>query len=243
MLSELPFRQISLTVDQPLQGDSTVRQELLRALVDIVWRHPDIHPEHLRYIEGICLVSIASWKRCQQWDTVYSFYDPEDACIKIRQDQIEAPERLEMAFLVALGQSLLGNYCQEKQMDDVFFRQQRVGRIYALTLRDAQSLNSLLSLEELDTYLQLSRMYPLAQEKRIYARTVNATEGFMPPGLFFGLFFAWYLDNRFAPNIDHMMSILKHGVSDLAAEQVEKLHRRKKMIHFFRESVFRGKLL
>ncbi len=243
ILEGLDYRQVSLTADFPLQGDSSIRQELLAALVEIVWRHPDIHPEHLRYVEGIRLVSIASWKRCQQWDTVYSFYDPEDACIKIRQDQIENPERLEMAFLVALGQSLLGNYCQEKRLEDVFYNEQRVGRIYSLSLRDAQSLNSLLSLEALDTYLQLSRMYPLAKHKRMYARTVNATEGFMPPGLLFGLFFAWYLDSRFAPNIDHMMSIMKHGVSDLAAEQVEKLQRRKKMIHFFRESVFRSKLL
>jgi uncharacterized cofD-like protein len=243
ILEGLDYRQVSLTADFPLQGDSTIRQELLAALVEIVWRHPDIHPEHLRYVEGIRLVSIASWKRCQQWDTVYSFYDPEDACIKIRQDQIENPERLEMAFLVALGQSLLGNYCQEKRLEDVFYNEQRVGRIYSLSLRDAQSLNSLLSLEALDTYLQLSRMYPLAKHKRIYARTVNATEGFMPPGLLFGLFFAWYLDSRFAPNIDHMMSIMKHGVSDLAAEQVEKLQRRKKMIHFFRESVFRSNFL
>jgi uncharacterized cofD-like protein len=243
ILEGLDYRQVSLTADFPLQGDSTIRQELLAALVEIVWRHPDIHPEHLRYVEGIRLVSIASWKRCQQWDTVYSFYDPEDACIKIRQDQIENPERLEMAFLVALGQSLLGNYCQEKRIEDVFYNEQRVGRIYSLSLRDAQSLNSLLSLEALDTYLQLSRMYPLAKHKRIYARTVNATEGFMPPGLLFGLFFAWYLDSRFAPNIDHMMSIMKHGVSDLAAEQVEKLQRRKKMIHFFRESVFRSNFL
>ena len=243
ILEGLDYRQVSLTADFPLQGDSSIRQELLAALVEIVWRHPDIHPEHLRYVEGIRLVSIASWKRCQQWDTVYSFYDPEDACIKIRQDQIENPECLEMAFLVALGQSLLGNYCQEKRIEDVFYNEQRVGRIYSLSLRDAQSLNSLLSLEALDTYLQLSRMYPLAKHKRMYARTVNATEGFMPPGLLFGLFFAWYLDSRFAPNIDHMMSIMKHGVSDLAAEQVEKLQRRKKMIHFFRESVFRSKLL
>ncbi|MCW5205119.1 YvcK family protein, partial [Desulfobulbus sp. N2] len=203
------------------------------------WRHPDIHPDHLQCLSGISLVETASWKRCQQWDNVFSFYDPEDRCIKIRQDQVEYPERLEAAVLIALGQSLLGNYCQEKGMEDVFVQERQVGRLYRLITRKRQELNSFLSPDELDTCLQLSRMCPVKEEKHCYTRLVSGEEGFTPPGLLFGLVFAWYLDNRFASNVEYKMSVMKNIPSDLIPEQIRIMRRREKLIRFFRECIFR----
>ena len=96
--------------------------------------------------------------------------------------------------------------------------------------------------EDLDAYLRLSRMHLSRKEVRLYTRAINPGEGFTPPGLFFGLFYAWYLDNSFAPNIEYKMSIMRHGLTDLIPEQVRIADRRQQTIRFFRERVFRQRL-
>ena len=239
VIKGLEFRFLTLDADLPENMSSSVRQDLTNAVLDILWRHPDIHPDHLQYLRGICSVETSSWKRCQQWDNVFSFYDPEDSCIKIRQDQIAAPERLEVALLIALGQSLLGNYCLEKGIEDVLVQENQVGRLYRLVIRKQQELTCFLSPQDLDTYLQLSRMCPVQGTQRCYTRLINGKEGFTPPALLFGLVFAWYLDNRFASNVDYKMSVMKNIPSDLIPEQVRIMHRRKEMIEFFRRRIFR----
>ena len=52
------------------------RKWLLDRVVEIIWLHPDIPLEHLQFIRGITLVEPESWKRCQEWDNIFSFYDP-----------------------------------------------------------------------------------------------------------------------------------------------------------------------
>ena len=219
--------------------NETERKWLLDRVVEIIWLHPDIPPEHLQFIHGITLVAPESWKRCQQWDNVFSFYDPNDQRIKIRRDQAENLNRFEMVFLVALGQSLLGNYAREKQMTDLRSGTDLVGRMYQLRMTEPEQLVSFLTSDDIDSYLRLSRMHSLRPKERLYTRTINLHEGFTPPGLFFGLFYAWYLDNRFAPNIEYKMSIMRHTISDLIPEQARIFGRRRAMIAFFRERVFR----
>jgi hypothetical protein len=235
----LEFRYLTLDTDLQENMASSLQRDVSAAVLEVFWRHPDIHPDHLQCLSGISLVETASWKRCQQWDNVFSFYDPEDRCIKIRQDQTGSPERMEVALLIALGQSLLGNYCQEKSMEDVFVQERQVGRLYRLITRKRQELNSFLSPDKLDTYLQLSRMCPIKEDKHRYTRLVNGEDGFTPPGLLFGLVFAWYLDNRFASNVEYKMSVMKNIPSDLIPEQVRIMRRREKLILFFRKSIFR----
>ncbi|MDR2550329.1 MAG: YvcK family protein [Desulfobulbus sp.] len=215
------------------------RKWLMDRVVEIVFRHPDISMEHLQFIRGITLVEPESWKRCQEWDSIYSFYDPHDQRIKIRQDQAGNLNRFEMVFLVALGQSLLGNYIQEKRIEDLLHGSDVVGRMYRMQIRDKEQLVSFLSPEDIDSYLQLSRMHRLQSDARVYARVINPGEGFTPPGLFFGLFYAWYLDNRFATNIEYKMSIMRNTISDLIPEQVRIVDRRRRTIDFFRERIFR----
>ena len=214
------------------------RAQILERMVEIVWLHPDIPLDHLQFIRGITVVEAGSWKRCQEWDNVFSFYDPQDQRIKIRRDQVENLNRFEMVFLVALGQSLLGNYAFKKSMDDLVVNQETVGRIYRLKMRESGQLVSFLPAEDLHAYLLLSRMHSSAHDERLYSRIVNPGEGFTPPGLFFGLFYAWYLDNRFAPNIEYKMSIMRNDISDLIPEQVRIVDRRQRTIEFFREKVF-----
>jgi uncharacterized cofD-like protein len=213
---------------------------ILDRLVEITWLHPDILNEHLQFFQGVTIVDKASWSRCQAWDNVYSFFDPKDGRIKIRQDLTTDLNRLEMAFLVGLGQSLLGNYALAKEMEDLRDRRgEVVGRLFRLTIRERPQLKSYFSPQELDSYLRLLRMQPSLSQDRTYTRTINAGEGFTPPGLFFGLFFAWYLDNRFAPNIEYKMSIMHNNISDLIPEQVRIVDRRRSLIGFFRQRVFR----
>jgi hypothetical protein len=215
------------------------RKWLLDRVVEIIWRHPDISLEHLQIIRGISLVDPESWKRCQEWDNIFSFYDPHDQRIKIRQDQAENLNRFEMVFLVALGQSLLGNYAQEKQMEDLRSGADLVGRVFRLWVRRKEQLLSFLAPEDIDAYLHLARMHRAQQEERLYTRVINPGEGFTPPGLFFGLFYAWYLDNRFAANIEYKMSIMRNAIPDLIPEQVRIVNRRRETINFFRERIFR----
>ena len=232
----------------PADGRATVammepaRRRLIERMIEILWLHPDIPPAHLEFVRGVTLVEPAAWRRCQEWDNIFSFYDPVDRHIKIRQDQADSLGRFEMVFLVALGQSLLGNYAEDKQMAELRADGDTVGRVYRLRVRDSGELASYLDPAAIDAYLQLSRMRPSATEERLYTRVVNPDEGFTPPGLFFGLFYAWYLDNVFAPNIEYKMSIMRNRVTDLIPEQARIVGRRRDTIRFFRERVFRQRI-
>ncbi len=241
-LETINFKLLDIEFSHAQDMSPDARQRLFERIVEIIWCHPDIHPNHLKFISGVCLIDSNSWKRCQEWDNVFSFYDPKDGYVKIRRDQSEDLNRLEMAFLVGLGQSLLGNYAEEKRLEDISFQGGNVGRIYCLTVRQEHRLSCFFSAAELDVFLQLCRMYPSLEQERFYTRMVGGEEGFTPPGLLFGLFFAWYLDNRFAPNIDYKMSIMKHELSYLIPEQVRIVGRREQLIRFFRENVFRRQL-
>jgi len=215
------------------------RKWLLDRVVEIIWLHPDIPLDHLQFIRGITLVESEAWKRCQEWDNIFSFYDPHDQRIKIRQDQAENLNRFEMVFLVALGQSLLGNYALVKTLAELRSGTDLVGRLFRLQVRAPEQLVSFLSPEDINTYLRLARMHCLQAEERWYTRVVNPAEGFTPPGLFFGLFYAWYLDNRFAANIEYKMSIMRNAISDLIPEQVRIVDRRRQTTRFFQERIFR----
>lgn len=218
------------------------RQRLLERMSEILWLHPDIPPAHLEFVRGVTMVAPSAWRRCQEWDNIFSFYDPNDGHIKIRQDQADNLGRFEMVFLVALGQSLLGNYAEDKRMAELRAGDDLVGRMYRLRVRDSGALASYLTAADIDVYLRLSRVHLSGTEERLYTRVVNPDEGFTPPGLYFGLFYAWYLDNAFAPNIEYKMSIMRNRVTDLIPEQVRIVERRRDTIRFFRERVFRQQI-
>jgi uncharacterized cofD-like protein len=238
----MAFARRSTVDDLPRAMVPEEREQLLERLVEIIWRHPDIRIDHLGYVSGVTMVDTGCWKRCQQWDNVFSFFDPVDGCVNIRRDQAAESDRLEMAFLVGLGQSLLGNYARRKELAEVTDSGRTVGRIYRLEMQPPGELHSFFRAAELDVYLRLARMYPCSESKGLYTRVINGNEGFTPPGLLFGLFFAWYLDNRFAPNIDYKMSIMKSELSYLIPEQVKIVGRREQLIRFFRETVFRQQM-
>ncbi len=207
---------------------------------EIFWRHQDIRIDHLNRVKNIKLVSRDDWRRNQSWDKIYSYYNPEDSTIYIRQDLCDKESaRLETSFLVALGQSLLGDYTAEKKMIPVEHQGETVGRIFQLTLRENCRQVSYFSFAAISHYLKLVRMNQSAKNKNIYTRLINGAEGFTPPGLLMGLVYAWYLDNRLAPFVEYKMAIVKNDTSDLVQEQVKMLNRRLDLINFFRKIVFR----
>jgi uncharacterized cofD-like protein len=209
------------------------------ALLEIFWRHWDIRHDHFANVRGVELVSASAWDRCQQWDKVYSFFDPHDGMIRIREDVFHDQRKQEVALLVALGQSLLGNYAEEKGIRVVEDEGHDVGRIYRLVLRDESQRTCFFDDSELTTYLSLVRMKQADHNPLLYSRLINGEEGFTPPGVLMGLIYAWYLDNRLAAHIEYKMAITRIPGSSLVPEQMKMLNRRRKMIRFFRKVVFR----
>jgi len=233
---EIKKRLAALPLSLPDSAEAGEESLVRETICEFLWDHPIIPLCHLDYISGICCLDIKDWDRDQQWDNVFSFYDPESRKIKIRGDQVKDRSRLETGFMIALGESLLGDYALTKIMQPVLVENDELGRVYRLNIRPEQDRHCFLSPVELEEYLVLSRMVKLTDA--CYTRLVNKGEGFTPPGLLMGLMYAWYVDNRLASHIEYKMSIMKINQSDLIPEQFKMSERRKMMIEFFKDVVF-----
>ena len=216
-----------------------IAEELHPPLAEIFWRHGDIPLAHLDGVAGVVLLDREEWSRTQEWDTILSFYDPMDRLIKIRKDIFPEPDKFEVGLLIALGQSLLGNYTEEKRRLPVERDGLSLGYEFRLVLRPESELRSFFSPAELASFLVLVRMRQAASDPRLYTRLVNGDEGFTPPGLLFGLTYAWYLDNRHVCHVEYKMSINRMMSCGLIPEQQRVAGRRQAMIDFFRTVVFR----
>jgi len=218
---------------------SNGENKILDRILEILWYHQDILLEHLSNIQAIEILDREIWSRSQEWDNIYSFYDPEENSIKICQDVLsDKQDHFELAFLVALGQALLGNYAATKEMESVEKGGEILGKYFRLTIKSPETRNTFLTDPELSNYLKLARMVRSESNPLVFTRLVNGNEGFTPPGLLFGLIYAWYLDNRLAVHVEYKMSIMRTSISDLIPEQVRVHSRRKALVTFFRNSVF-----
>ncbi len=218
----------------PQMSESEVRHSLL----EILWQHKDIPLEHLAHMSGIRCIDNELWHRSQKWDRIYSFYDPADQLIKIRHDQFLDRGRLEVAFLIGLGESLLGQYAARKTMDSLDVDGASVGKIFNLYVANNQERHCFLGEAELAHYLSLARLLPHPHQPERFTRVINGEEGFTPPGLMFGLYYVWYLDNRFSSHVEYKMAISKIERSNMISGQVESRSRRELLVTFFREVVF-----
>ena len=245
LLPSLKFKKIKncfhkLSIDYDRYGNEVLDSEKIRvAICDIVWKHQDIPLLHLDYFSAIRSIPDHQWGRDQKWDNVFSFFDPEDCSIKIRHDLIADGRRLETAFLIALGESLLGNYAARKEMKSIDAEGILLGKVYHLYLRPEEERSCFLKADDLHDYLVLARMLPVPDDNLHFTRLINGDEGFTPPGLLMGLIYAWYLENRLASHIEYKMSLMQINQTDLIPEQLKMLKRREKVISFFREVVFR----
>lgn len=208
-------------------------------LCEIIWKHHDIPLRHLDYISGIRCVSAESWNRDQQWDNVYSFYDPSDRYINIRKDQFTDRTKIEVALLIALGESLLGDYAESKIMEEVVKDGVCLGKVYHLVIKREPKRTCYFTTAQLNEFMQLGRMHEVSNGRH-YTRLINGDEGFTPPGLLMGLTYTWYLENRLATHIEYKMTVMKIPQTDLIPEQKRMVGRRERIISFFRDVVFCG---
>ena len=232
------FSEVRFIFPDNLINDFAEYSSVLEQFVDIVWRHHDIPLGHLGYFTGIEFVDCNEWARSQRWDNVFSYYDPDEMVIKIREDQLGDKESLEIALLIALGQSLLGNYAASKFVEEVKVDGDFFGNVFHLHLRDERERITWFSREELDDYLRFARMYR-GEKTNQYTRLLNGDEGFTPPGMLMGLMYAWYLDNTLATHIEYKMAVMKIPQTDLIPAQKKMALQRENMVTFFREVVFR----
>lgn len=211
---------------------------LRRELQDLLWENRDICQDHLKFFQGARIVEAEQWNRSTDWDNVLGYYDPQDGFLKINGQLRHDRERLRRNLLVALGESLLGRYLQERR----WLMQERAEawgiRCYEIRLRDSAQRHCFLTPDQLRRYLILARMVPSPRDERTFRLTLNDGEGFVPPGLLFGLLYAWYLDNSYGEILEHDMSLLHRPPELLIPHQLREYCRWQSLVDFFRTVVF-----
>jgi uncharacterized cofD-like protein len=207
------------------------------AVEDFLWDNPDVGPEHLAYFDGVQVVRDAQWKRSREWDNVLGYYDPDSKLIMLHEHTLKRPAGLKANFAVALGESLLGRYVAQK-----LWRSDPSSAcpIYEIELRPPAGRECFLADAALRSYLRTAGMVPKAGTPLHHECPVPEGMGFLPCGILFGLMYAWYLDNAYAPALDFEMRMLQWPASRLLPYQVRARARHRELVRFFREVVFRN---
>jgi hypothetical protein len=206
----------------------TLKETLMRT----AWEHRDIRPEHFAFFRGVSVLTTAQWKRSTEWDSVLGYFDPEDRYIKLHQSLLLQPERLEEDLLIALGESLLGRYIEERRWLPLLG-----ARCYEILLRPEAERECYLSNRQLHDYLPLARMIPDTKNERVYRITINQNGGFLPSGLLFGLMYSWYLTGRGLAT-EYEMTLLRWPAEMLNPLHVRDRMRKEALMTFFRTEIF-----
>jgi len=222
-----------------LRGKRFRPKELREIMLDLAWENRDILPGHFSGFRGVRLVGEREWGRSTEWDNVLGYFDPADRELKIHRRLLKRPERLREDLLIALGESLLGRYLEKRRWPRPPFHSDPSSRCYEIRLRPPGRRECYLSDRQLHRYLQLARMVPDRKDPLVYRITINDREGFLPPGLLFGLLYAWYLDDAYGSLMDYEMALLRWPEKALMPYQVQERRRKGELVAFFREEVFR----
>jgi uncharacterized cofD-like protein len=201
-------------------------------LLELVWENRDIRPSHLKYFRGVKVIPAQRWNRSTELDNILGYYDPTDRYLKLHEDLLKNPARLREDFLVALGESLLGQYIEKRQ-----WIRQNGARCYEIFLRAPEHRECFLSEAQLESYLQLARMTPDPNDRRIYRITINNDGGFLPPGLLFGMLYSWYLCGS-GFTMEYEMTLLRWPLKSLIPLHVRDRVRKKALVTFFRTVIF-----
>jgi hypothetical protein len=201
-------------------------------LIELAWENRDLHPKHLEFFKGVRVIPIDKWNRSTEWDNVLGFFDPEDRYIKLRKDLLSNSARLRQDLLVALGESLLGRYIQERR-----WIKQNGSRCYQITLGPKSRRKSYITDSQLRDYLTLARMNPDPDNDRVFRITINRDGGFIPPGLLFGLVYAWYLSGQ-GFTMEYEMTLLRWPTKSLIPLHAKDRARKEALVTFFRKEIF-----
>jgi hypothetical protein len=216
---------------------------LRAALLDILWNNREILLEHLDDVRGIQMIRARHWARSTEWDNILGYFDPDDGTLKIHEHLLKGPDhRLTEDLLIALGESLLGNYFIRKSTRPVQEGRERLGKIFEIELRPLRERRCFLKDRELREYLRLAQLSPSPGNPGRFRMVINGNEAFTPPGLLFGLLYAWYVNNRFGGIVDYEMSLIRWKISELIPKPSMVRTRMQEQIDFFRRVVFRQRV-
>jgi uncharacterized cofD-like protein len=206
--------------------------ELKDFLIELAWGNRDIAPSHFKYFKGGLIIPGDQWNRSTEWDNVLGYYDPQDQYLKFHEGLLAKPSRLREDMLVAIGESLLGRYIESRHW---IYRQG--ARCFEIVLRPASQRESFLSDAQIHTFLKLARMSPDPLDNRTYRITINNVEGFLPPGLLFGLAYAWYLSGN-GITMEYEMNLLRWPLKSLIPFHAKDWIRKNALVTFFRHDIF-----
>ncbi|MGV8074964.1 MAG: 2-phospho-L-lactate transferase CofD family protein [Syntrophobacteraceae bacterium] len=234
-----PLCAYKKAVNGVLDGKRFSPKSLRQVFRELAWENRDIRVDHFEFFKGAQIIPESKWNRNNEWDNVLGYFDPEDGMLKIHEQLRSDPEPLKGNMLIALGESLLGRYLETRRWLDQKAKGEWGARCYEIRLRPVPERECFLEDVELRTYLSLARMVPSPHDARTYRITLNGNEGFTPPGLLFGLMYAWYLNNVYGRIIEYEMSLLRWPPQKLIPSQLEERNRRQALIRFFRKVVFK----
>jgi uncharacterized cofD-like protein len=206
--------------------------DLKDILIELAWANRDIAPSHFRFIKGGIIVPARKWDRSTEWDNVLGYYDPQDQYLKLHEGLLTKPSRLREDILVAVGESLLGRYIESRR-----WIEQQGARCYEIVLLPAARRESFLSDSQIRNFLKLARMTPDPIDDRIYRITINKDGGFLPPGLLFGLTYAWYLSGS-GLTMEYEMTLLRWPLKSLIPLHAKDRIRKEALVTFFRNDIF-----
>jgi hypothetical protein len=213
--------------------DKDFRPEGLRnILINLAWENRDIDSSHLAFFRGAVIIPDQDWGRNTEWDNILGYYDPQDQYLKLHRDLLASPSRIREDMLVALGESLLGQYIDQRRWID-----HHRARSYEIVLKPPAARNSYLNDSQLHQYLKLARMMPNPMDAQTYQITINNNGGFLPPGLLFGLMYAWYLCGC-GLAMDYEMSLLRWPLRSLIPLHAQDRVRKEALVTFFRTEIF-----
>jgi uncharacterized cofD-like protein len=216
---------------------------LKKLLKEIIWNNREILPEHLHCFKGIKIIKARDWPRSTAWDNILGYFDPATEYVYLHEALLSGPElRLTEDILIAMGESLLGNYFLWKQVRPLAENGEALGKLFEIHLRRPAHRRCFLSDAELKRYLQLAQLSQSKKNHNHYTMVINGTEAFTPPGLLFGLMYAWYLNNTLGGVINHEVAIMQWQISQLIPKPSMERERKQKLIEFFRSVVFRQKI-
>ncbi len=201
-------------------------------LLDLAWENRDIKPSHLKFFLGVRVIPTGKWNRSTELDNVLGYFDPQDRTINLREDLLSDSPKLRQNLLVAIGESLLGRYIEKRR-----WIKQNGSRRYEITLKPEVEQECYLNDSQLRTYLALARMNPDPEKDRIFRITINADGGFIPPGLLFGLVYAWYLTGQ-GFTMEYEMTLLQWPPKSLIPLHAKDRSRKAALVTFFRNEIF-----
>ncbi len=208
------------------------------ALLELAWENRDILPVHLRYFAGARVIPAGEWDRSTEWDNVLGYFNLEDRFLILHEQLLSDPLRLREDLLIALGESLLGRYIESRHWIGNNGAEAPGARCYEFRLKPKGYRECYLTDSQLHRYLGLARMVQDSSDPLLYRLTINDNEGFLPPGLLFGLLYAWYLNNRYAATMEYEMSILRWPARSLIPHQAAERVRKQALVKFFRTEIF-----